>query len=204
VGFYSLLGQWALVLTIFWPVLRGMPFQRWRGELGWHRGQGFFKEVGAGLTAYLASLPIYFVAAVLVAIYIVMKSVLSGTDATPAAEDNKLLDLAMSGNPLLIVLIFLLATLWAPIVEESIFRGALYRQSRWLVSPVVAGLFTAFVFAIMHGYAVVQLFMVGVLGIVFALMREWRGSLIAPMTAHFTHNAVVMTFVIILFGQIGS
>ncbi len=204
VALYSLLGQWLLVLTVFWPVARGMPFQRWRGELGWHRGEGIVKEIGAGLMAYVASLPLYFVAAIMVAIYIVLKSMITGEDAAPPAEENKLLDLAMSGNPLIIGLIFLLATLWAPVVEESIFRGSLYRHMRWRLSPLIAAILTATVFAIMHGYAVIQLFMVGLLGLVFALMREWRGSLIAPMTAHFTHNTVVMTFVIILFGQLGS
>jgi len=94
--------------------------------------------------------------------------------------------------------------LWAPVVEESIFRGALYRHTRWRSGAIVAGLLTAFVFAIMHGYAVIQLLMVGLLGVVFALMREWRGSLIGPMVAHFTHNAIVMTFVILLFGQLAK
>jgi len=227
VAFYSLIGQWVLVLTLFWPVVRGMPWQRWRGELGWHRGEGFWKEVGSGLVGYLASLPIYFVAAIVVAIYILIRSAISGQDAAPPAEDNKLLDLAMSGNPVIIAMIFLLATLWAPVVEESVFRGALYRHWRgmfayifgWignaaagsidtgasrLFSILFASLFTAIVFAVMHGYAVIQLLMVGVLGFVFALMREWRGSLIAPMTAHFTHNTIVLTFVIILFGQLAK
>lgn len=201
VAFYSLIGQWTLVLTLFWPVVRGMPWKRWRGELGWHRGAGFFNEVGAGIAAYLASLPIYFLMALLVALLVYLAN-LMGWDAAPAPEDNKLLDLAMSGNPLLIALIFLLATMWAPVVEESVFRGALYRHARWRCSPALAGVLTAFVFAVMHGYAPIQLLMVGVLGLVFALMREWRGSLIAPMTAHFLHNSIVMTFIVVLFGQL--
>ncbi len=202
VAYYSLLGQWALLLTLFWPVARGMPWSRWRSELGWHRGTGVANELGAGLMCYLASLPIYFATAFVVAIAIFIAS-RYGWELAPAPADNKLLDLAMSGNPLLIMLIFLLATLWAPIVEESIFRGALYRHTRWRSGPLVAGLLTAFVFAIMHGYAVIQLLMVGLLGVVFAIMREWRGSLIGPMIAHFTHNAIVLTFVILLFGQLG-
>jgi membrane protease YdiL (CAAX protease family) len=27
----------------------------------------------------------------------------------------------------------------------------------------------------------------------FAFMREWRGSIIAPMTAHFLHNFTMLT-----------
>jgi len=203
VMFYALLGQWLLVLTLFWPVVRGMPWQRWRGELGWHRGEGFFKEVGAGLMVYLASLPIYMVMAILVAITVIIGKEL-GWDLAPAPEDNKLVDLATSGNPLLIALLFLLATLWAPVVEESVFRGALYRHMRWRLAPVLAVFLTALAFAIMHGYAPIQLVMVGLLGVVFALIREWRGSLIGAMAAHFVHNAVVLTFVIVLFGQMGK
>jgi membrane protease YdiL (CAAX protease family) len=37
------------------------------------------------------------------------------------------------------------------------------------------------------------------LGFGFALMREWRGSLIAPIVAHFMHNATVFTILLLLF-----
>jgi membrane protease YdiL (CAAX protease family) len=40
------------------------------------------------------------------------------------------------------------------------------------------------------------------LGFGFAMMREWRGSLIAPMVAHFLHNATIMTFAILFFGSV--
>jgi membrane protease YdiL (CAAX protease family) len=200
---YALLGQWVLVLTLFWPVARGMPWQRWRAELGWHRGTGFFNEVSAGLAAYLASLPIYFLVALLM-VLLIMAAQSMGWDLTPSVEDNKLADLVSSTNVLVLVLFFTLATMWAPIVEESIFRGALYRHTRWRFSPAIAAIFTAFVFAIMHGYAPMQLFMVGTLGLVFAVMREWRGSLIGPMTAHFTHNFVVVVFAILVFSQVSN
>jgi membrane protease YdiL (CAAX protease family) len=38
------------------------------------------------------------------------------------------------------------------------------------------------------------------LGFGFALLREWRGSLIAPMTAHALNNGIVMTFLIVALG----
>ena len=37
--------------------------------------------------------------------------------------------------------------------------------------------------------------MVATLGGIFAVMREQRGSLIAPMTAHCLHNSMVMAVV---------
>ena len=50
----------------------------------------------------------------------------------------------------------------------------------------------------MHGYEFLMLAPVMALGFTFALMREWRGSLIAPMTAHFVHNGALMSFLILL------
>src|SRR5205085_634862 len=52
----------------------------------------------------------------------------------PAVPENPIIDiLAGKTAPWLIILLMLLASLWAPLVEESVFRGALYRQlrSRW-------------------------------------------------------------------------
>ena len=33
---------------------------------------------------------------------------------------------------------------------------------------------------------------------IFALMREWRGSLIAPMTAHALHNGTLLTLLLLV------
>jgi membrane protease YdiL (CAAX protease family) len=81
------------------------------------------------------------------------------------------------------VLGFLRGVVWTPIVEETLYRGMLYRylrdRWRWPVAVVVS----AAVFAAMHlplsraPYALAG-------GIVYALLREWRGSLVAPIAAH--------------------
>jgi membrane protease YdiL (CAAX protease family) len=49
----------------------------------------------------------------------------------------------------------------------------------------------------MHGYNILLLGPVICLGFVFALMREWRGSLIGSMTAHFLHNATALALVLL-------
>jgi membrane protease YdiL (CAAX protease family) len=41
------------------------------------------------------------------------------------------------------------------------------------------------------------------LGFGFALVREWRGSLIPSMTAHCIHNAVTITAVLLVSQLIG-
>ncbi|MBX3408145.1 MAG: CPBP family intramembrane metalloprotease [Phycisphaeraceae bacterium] len=203
-GFLSLGLQWLLVLVIFWPVVRGMSWERWRGEIGWHSGRGVAREVGAGLLVYLACLPIYFFTAFLLVIAMLIWSALSGTEPARPIEDNKVFEIASSGNPVVLILIFMLASVWAPIVEESIFRGALYRRLRLGLPFIGAALISAALFSIMHGYAVVQLVLVGVLGLMFAIIREWRGSIIGAAAVHCVHNTVVFTFAVLLLGQAAS
>jgi membrane protease YdiL (CAAX protease family) len=194
-GWTALLGQWLTALAIGWPLFRGMTVRRWREELGLTRGQGVLREIFAGVGAYLAAVPLYLFLAIVVVLIMLFASLLSGAE-TPVPEGNKLIDMIGGGSPLQLALLFMLATIWAPLVEECVFRGALYRHLRRRAPVVVAGLASALVFAVMHGYAVQGLVMVGGLGFAFALMREWRGSLIAPITAHFIHNFVVLSILI--------
>lgn len=198
----TLLGQWVLVSAIFWPVVRGMSFDRWQKEIGWHKGRGVFTEIGCGIMGYLACLPVYFGMALVVVLISMLISLLTGSDPVSPA-DNKLLDVVEGGGVFAMVCIYLLATVWAPIVEESIFRGAMFRHLRRRLPLVLAALGSCMVFAVLHGYIIAGLFMVGTLGFWFALMREWRGSLIAPATAHAIHNGVVLATLITIV-QLGS
>jgi membrane protease YdiL (CAAX protease family) len=188
----TLLGQWALVLTLFWPRVRGMSREQHRAEAGWHRGRGVVSELGAGVVSYLAILPIYALVAIIVTVCMIAYYAVSGS--TPPEVDDKIMDLAAGGTAQLIAVV-LLATIWAPVVEETIFRGALFRALRPRWGLAIAGLGSAAVFAALHAYLIPQLFMVGTLGFCFALVREWRNSIVATMTAHALHNGLVFCFV---------
>lgn len=83
------------------------------------------------------------------------------------------------------------AVVGAPLAEEVVFRGAVYRflrdESAGL--PTAAGIAVAavgssFVFAICHlqGWGAIPPLMI--FGIVAAMLREWRGSLVASMALH--------------------
>jgi membrane protease YdiL (CAAX protease family) len=190
--------QWSLALLVFWPVLRGMSFERFRGEVGWHRGRGFIREVGAGMLAYVAALPIYFgLAAILVTIMLLYRQYTGGEEAPPMPS-NRVAELLENGGLGIQVLLASLVVLWAPLVEETMFRGALYRAVRSPLGAAGAAVLTAAFFAVMHAYAPLQLILVGTLGLVFALMREWRGSLIPSITAHCLHNSMVLTLMAVM------
>ena len=67
---------------------------------------------------------------------------------------------------------------------------------------MTAALVSALMFGLMHGYNILLLGPVITLGFVFALMREWRGSLICTMTAHFMHNATSLALVLMFMQAI--
>lgn len=185
--------QWLVLPTIFWPMLRGMPSKRWRADMGWHGGQGVAKELACGLMGYLAFLPMYFVLAMIVVLLMLIIQAIFGGSHTPS---NKVLEIVEGGSAFELLMVYLLATIWAPVVEESIFRGALFRFFRGRTPMLVAAFITASIFAALHGYLVVQLLLVGSLGFWFALLRSWRGSIIAPMLGHMIHNGFVLALVL--------
>lgn len=198
--------QWLLMLTVLWPLARGMAVPDWRRALGLTRGRGVAREMGCGLLVYIASIPLY-LAGVLVSVLLMtawnyVKTRFDLGEPAPPPE-NPIIELVGSGDIVVLILIFTLATLWAPITEELIFRGALFRHLRARLHWTVAALASAVLFAYMHSYGPLMVAPLIALGFMFAFMREWRGSIIAPMTAHFLHNFTLMTVMILAFRIIG-
>jgi len=199
--FASLGLQWLLLVIPFWPVLRGMKWERFAGTIGLHRGRGVVREVAMGLLGYLAGLPIFLGAVMFTVILLTIKQAIFPDQAAP--PENPMIELVGGASPLLLVLFLALATTWAPLCEELVFRGALFRHMRGYMPALVAALIVGVLFAFMHNYGPLMTPPLIALGFNFALMREWRGSLIAPITAHFLHNATSLTLVILLMRSVG-
>jgi membrane protease YdiL (CAAX protease family) len=200
---FSLIAQWLLLATIFWSLVRGTRFHEWKQSIGWNTGEGVFKEIGCGIISYIAALPIYILGVIITALLLILKEAWrtqanGGIPPEPEPVSNPIFEMIAQGDMFLILFLFVLATTWAPIVEESIFRGALHRHFRARLHWVPVGIITAILFAFMHDYGPLMVAPLIALGFMFSFMREWRGSIIAPVTAHFMHNFSLMSFMIIL------
>lgn len=197
-GPVTLLAHWLLALVPLYVLTRGRSFAGLRQDLGWHTGRGVFREISAGIAGYLAGLPLFFVSVLvaLVLLFVQQAIVTQITGHKPAPPSNPLFERIGQSSGLEMAILFFMATVWAPIVEESLFRGMLFRHLRGTVGVVLAALGSAFVFGIIHPVPVLLTIPLMMLGFNFALMREWRGSLLAPMTAHCLHNATVLTLLI--------
>jgi membrane protease YdiL (CAAX protease family) len=66
-------------------------------------------------------------------------------------------------------------------------------------SAALAAILSAVVFSIGHGYeGSAGVITVGTLGLVFALVYLWRGSLIAPMVMHFLQDFISIVLISLL------
>ena len=119
-------------------------------------------------------------------------------DLTPIANE------AFGGDALQVIFtIFFIASVLAPLTEEIMFRGVLYRtlrdgsrRSSRVVSILFAALISSLIFAAIHPQGIVGIPVLTILAFGFCLVRQWRGSLIACITMHAIHNGLTMSLLI--------
>lgn len=171
-------------LPILWPLLRGAGWKDYCASIGWHRGKGLFREVGAGIVGYITGLPLLLAAGIIVMILV------KYTGETPSHP----VVFGLSRSPLYL---FLLACIYAPFVEETLFRGILYgylrRSQPWIVSAAITG----FIFGMLHPQGWVAAPALGIIGFNLCAIREWRGSAIGSMTAHALNNGSLVIILVI-------
>jgi membrane protease YdiL (CAAX protease family) len=193
--------QWLLLVVVLWPVARGVSLGRWRRSVGLTAPRGVWREVGAGVAGYFAGVPLLVAGIGLTLGLNALASKLFGERAV--VSENPVLELVQGADVLAILLLVSLATVWAPVAEEIVFRGALYRHVRARRGVVVSGLATALLFAFMHGYGPLMVGPLIALGFTFAMIREWRGSLIGPIVAHALHNTTAICATLLLVRAVG-
>jgi membrane protease YdiL (CAAX protease family) len=155
-----------------------------------HAGRGIFREAAAGVTVYLAALPALVGAMLLTAFLIKLTG---HTPSHPIAHQ-------ISTEPARVVSLFALASLFAPVTEEVMFRGVLYHHLRGRWGAIVSGVVVAFIFAVIHPQGWLGLPPLMVLALTFSAMREWRGSLVGPVVVHGLHNGAMLTISVLAMG----
>jgi membrane protease YdiL (CAAX protease family) len=86
--------------------------------------------------------------------------------------------------------IAVLSVVAAPLVEEYLFRGLVFKGLRRTMTPALAILASAAIFAIVH--PPISFVPVFGLGVAAALAFEGSGSLLAPILAHALYNGAVV------------
>jgi len=200
----SLAAMYASLLALAWPSVRGLSWRETRELIGLHKGAGVLREVGAGVVCYITAVPILLFGLIVYFLLSLVAQLIRGDQPPPS---HPAVEMLSSAGPMGVVLLYLLASVTAPIVEEIAFRGLLFSHLRGVVAPrirfvsfAVAALVSSFIFAVIHPQGVLFVPALGGLAVGFCLAREIRGSLIAPMVAHGINNAVTLTLAVSLFG----
>ncbi len=191
---------WLLALIPFYPLLRGQTWAKHRYALGFHKGKGLFREISAGILGYLAGLPVFLIGILCTLLFAVIHSALTSAAGQPAGPppSHPLVDTVGSGGILGILIIYSMVSVWAPFVEESMFRGCFYHHLRARYRPFLSAFLVAFVFAVIHPPGIIAVPALMSLAIVFAYIREWRGSIIGCVTAHALHNGAIITTLLLM------
>lgn len=111
---------------------------------------------------------------------------LSLTGITRLAGSGQAGEALLLGTP---AVVFVSTCLAAPLAEEMVFRGVIYRRLRRKGSALRAGAISTLLFALYHGNLPQGLYALFV-GAVFAVLAESYGSAAAPILAHMAANTV--------------
>jgi membrane protease YdiL (CAAX protease family) len=101
-----------------------------------------------------------------------------------------------------LVLVGITVIVFAPIAEELLFRGMLFRSLRAGHSFVFAGLISAFFFGLVHypphgalHNALLLPLVMFFVGFGLAGLYEWRGNIVANIAAHSAFNVIGFLFI---------
>ena len=160
----------------------------WR-DLGFRIPDGkFFREIRVGWSAYLTILPVFSIflfSLVMIAHFFSYEPPPHPLVSIFLEEENR--------SPWIVGYSIFLATVFGPIFEEIFFRGFCYPIFKQKWGPWFAMILSAAFFALIHDntFAFWPIF---ILGMGLAYLYEKRGSLIAPVVLHVTHNIIFIGY----------
>jgi len=196
----SVLAFFASLSVLAWPVVRGRSWSDVRAELGLVRPR--LGDLPRGVAVWSMAIPFLAVGVALTLVLSVVVQFLSGEAPQPSHPAT---EAAVGAGAWQILQLFLLASVAAPIVEETFFRGVLLthlrgatgRLNQWL-SFGIAAIVSSVLFAAIHPQGLIFIPPLAGLAIGFCVGRAWQGSLVPAMVAHGVSNALVMTLNVVL------
>jgi membrane protease YdiL (CAAX protease family) len=83
------------------------------------------------------------------------------------------------------------SVIFAPVVEELLFRALMYRRMKCVFRGHTAIIVSALFFAVGHA-SVLQLVYGFIMGIVFAVLYDRRNTILAPVAMHMAANLITI------------
>lgn len=197
-----LVGGGAMLLSLAavgYPVARGIPWADVRRDIGWTVGRGP-RELAAGVAAYAMVLPLAAVGGLVTFVLILLAGRLRGEVSAPS---HPIVLQVPGADGRQIAVVLLVASVVAPLVEETVFRGVLHRHlrdatRRWGsgIGFLLSSLLGGGLFAVIHPQGLLAVPALSGVALGLAIAREWRGTLLPAMVAHGIHNGALMLLLV--------
>ncbi len=200
--------------ALAWPVFRGVPWRQVREDIGLTAGRRPALEPFVGFACYAMTLPLLGIGLVVFLFLLARQQGLPVGGAGPDTVDPS----TFPAHPIIhsvarpglwnMLQILFLGSVVAPVVEETMFRGVLYRHMREVscrlgafFSVLLSATVVSFIFAVIHpqGLLGVPVLMALAYGLTGA--REWRGSLVPGIVFHGITNGVSLTIAMIVLSS---
>lgn len=199
------------LVALAWPVQRGIPWRTVRRDIGLTWGDRPLAEPPAGVACYVMALPIVGVGIIIMLVLLSLQRASAAENGnpfdTPGIPSHPVVEPLLFGDWETRLVIVFLAVVVAPLVEEIMFRGVLYRHLRDatchapVLSIVISGTVTSFLFAVIHPQPLYAVPVLMALAYGFAIAREWRGTLLPCMVAHGLHNGIMLLMLVSLAAE---
>jgi membrane protease YdiL (CAAX protease family) len=200
--------------ALFWPVLRGIPWSEVRWEIGLKFGKQPLLEPAIGVATYAMALPMVALGLLVILVILAIAGALQGLGGSPDSFEpihypsHPIVEYVLRPDWWARLQVLLLASVIAPIVEETMFRGVLYRHLReasarfgFVLSTFFSAFLVSFLFAVIHPQGLIAVPLLMALALTFCLVREWRGTLLPAMIAHGINNGLMLTLLILAMGD---
>lgn len=194
------------LIVLIYPIMKGISFRQLCDDIGW-KAKGGIVDVFVSPINYIAGTPMMFCGLICVLILTVVSSFFLPEKpfGTGVAAGHPIQDIIANGEWFSIIYVVMMACVAAPIVEETMFRGVLYRHLRELSggwarwgSVIFSAIFNGLIFAAIHPQGFIAIPLLTCLAINFSLAREWRDSLIAPVIMHAINNGAVTALMLLM------
>lgn len=197
------------LIVLVWPVVRGIPWADVRRDIGLTRGRAGLFEPLIGIPSYALMLPMlavgFAITLALLLVWVANGGAGAGEAGSPFEPQHMvshpIVNVVLQGGFWTKIQLLLLACVAAPIVEEIMFRGVLYRHLRdatgglgWFISCLVSALWMSFIFAVIHPQGMIAVPALMGIACGCTLAREWRDSLWASIVVHSINNSLIFTF----------
>ncbi len=192
----------AFVGALAWGFFRGLSWSSIRQDVALTPAR--ISDVWWGLVGYSMGVACLAGGVIIMLLLVAVMKALGVSDEQlqPSHPVQEWLETGGAGT---LLLTYLLAAVMAPLFEEFLFRGVLYRHLRdsfGAAGPVVAVagavLASSVIFAAIHPQGIVFIPVLGGLAVAFCLMREWRGSINPSIWTHAINNGLIVSLNLLL------